>query len=218
MNSTISYITNKKNLPCLCRMTEQEQLPQGAEAILTRDGDSIIKARPVKRYRHPTLDHEIRTRRTAHEARILERAKKAGVPVPAVTVLDETTLSLSRAQGVEVKAVLDADPLLAHQIGRDIARMHDAGIIHGDLTTSNMFANGHDITIIDFGLAFHSTRDEDKAVDLHVFHQSLKAKHHRVEPLAYRHFLKGYRDTSAAGDAVIKRLRVVEARGRNKGS
>ena len=76
----------------------------------------------------------------------------------------------------------------------------------------------HHITLIDFGLSYTSSRDEDKAVDLHLFHRALESKHHSILTIAWRHFLKGYRDTSSEADKVIDRLRKVEARGRNKGS
>lgn len=193
------------------------QIGMGAEAILTLTEQGIIKSRPAKAYRHPKLDTELRTARTRHEARLLEKAKHAGVSVPDVKVIDKTTLLLSVAPGVQVKEILDQDPLIAHQVGRMLARLHEAHIIHADLTTSNMLYDRerHHLTFIDFGLSYASTRIEDKAVDLHLFKQSLASKHHRVLSHAYRHFLKGYRDLKDA-EEVIERLRKVEARGRNK--
>lgn len=189
----------------------------GAEAILTRTAEGIIKARPVKTYRHPTLDNELRKSRTKHEAKLLQKAKVAGVHVPDVSQIDDTTLLLSEAKGVQLKEVLDSDPLIAHQVGRMLAKLHDAGIAHADLTTSNIIYDKetHYLTLIDFGLSYSTLRDEDKAVDLHLFKQSLESKHHRVLAAAYRHFLKGYRDSPHA-EKVIERLRKVEARGRNK--
>ena len=194
------------------------QIGMGAEAVLIRVENGILKIRPPKAYRHPTLDTELRVGRTKREAKILEKAKHAGIPVPNVQIIDDTTVLLSEIKGVPVKEVLDQYPLLAHQIGRLIAKLHAADIIHADLTTSNMLhdkENNH-TTIIDFGLSFVSKRDEDKAVDLHLFHQSLESKHHIVSTFAYRHFLKGYRDTASNAPTIIERLRQVEARGRNK--
>jgi Kae1-associated kinase Bud32 len=195
------------------------QIGMGAEAILTRTAEGIVKSRPPKPYRHPQLDAELRKSRTRHEARILEKARSIGVPVPTVKVVDDTTLLLSEIKGAQVKELLDEDPLIAHQVGRMVAKLHDANIIHADLTTSNMLydKDAHHLTIIDFGLSYISPKGEDKAVDLHLFKQSLESKHHRVIATAYRHFLKGYRDSSNA-EVIIERLRKVEARGRNKGS
>lgn len=191
----------------------------GAEAVLTKTAEGIVKSRLPKPYRHPQLDHELRTARAKHEVRLLEKAKLAGVHVPAAKQLDATTILLSVAPGVQVKELLDDNPLIAHEIGRMLAKLHDANIIHADLTTSNMLyeKEAHHLTFIDFGLSYSSMRVEDKAVDLHLFKQSLESKHHRVLGIAYRHFLKGYRDSHQA-EEVIERLRKVEARGRNKGS
>jgi Kae1-associated kinase Bud32 len=191
----------------------------GAEAVLTRTAEGILKSRPAKTYRHPKLDDELRRSRTRHEARLLEKAKTVGVQVPDVRTIDATTLLLSEIKGVAVKEVLDEDPIICHQVGRMLAKLHEAHIIHADLTTSNMIYDKetHRLTFIDFGLGYSSMREEDKAVDLHLFKQSLESKHHRVLAIAYRHFLKGYRDSKDA-EKVIERLRKVEARGRNKGS
>jgi Kae1-associated kinase Bud32 len=191
-------------------------ITQGAEAIITRTDEGIQKERPKKRYRHPQLDGELRTTRTRHEARILQRAKTANIPVPQVRQLNDTTLILEEIKGTQLKEVLDADPSLAHQAGRLLGKLHAQHIIHGDLTTSNIMHHEGNLTLIDFGLSYHSARDEDMAVDLHLFKQSLESKHHKVRSTAYRHFLQGYRDTGT--EAPIERLKKVEGRGRNKGS
>ncbi|KAI6024312.1 hypothetical protein EDC04DRAFT_2869506 [Pisolithus marmoratus] len=60
---------------------------------------------------------------------------------------------------------------LLNMIGVEIAKMHLADIIHGDLINSNMMLRkGSKIwsVPIDFGLAYHSTMVEDKAVGLYV--------------------------------------------------
>jgi TP53 regulating kinase-like protein len=200
-------------------MSGSEGIIQGAEAIITQENGMIVKSRPVKGYRHPRIDYELRTDRAKHEARLLAKAKAAGVHVPDATLTDTTTLRMTMAPGKPVKDQLDQDPLIAHQIGRAIAKLHAANIIHGDLTTSNMCYDPatHQLTLIDFGLAFASQREEDKAVDLHVLKQSIMSKHHRVLAMAVRHLLAGYREYAEA-ENVIARLRKVEARGRNKGS
>ena len=65
--------------------------------------------------------------------------------------------------------------------------------------------------IIDFGLGFISTKIEDKAVDLHLIKQALEAKHFQNHEELFKNFLKTYKD-----EEVIKRLEVVEKRGRYK--
>ena len=56
------------------------------------------------------------------------------------------------------------------QVGRAVAAMHDGGLIHGDLTTSNILVRAADqrVVVIDFGLAHNSIIAEDKGVDLYV--------------------------------------------------
>ena len=63
-------------------------------------------------------------------------------------------------------------------IGIEIAKMHLADIIHGDLTTSNMMLrpNG-ELVLIDFGLSYVSTLVEDKAVDLYVLERAFASTH-----------------------------------------
>ncbi len=193
------------------------RIAQGAEAILERTEHGIRKTRHAKPYRHPQIDHDLRTRRTRAEAKILAKARALGVPVPDATVVDDHTLLLSVAPGVPLKETLDADPQLMRVVGASVAQLHDGGIIHGDLTTSNIMhdpATGR-LTFIDFGLAYHSDRIEDRAVDLHVLKQALTSKHHRVSAAAFRHCCAGYRE-SAQADATLERLRAVERRGRNK--
>ncbi|THG06305.1 hypothetical protein TEA_010061 [Camellia sinensis var. sinensis] len=57
------------------------------------------------------------------------------------------------------------------QIGDAIGKLHDGGLIHDDLTTSNQ------LVLIDFGLSFISTLPEDKAVDLYVLERAFLSMH-----------------------------------------
>src|SRR6266540_2207324 len=97
-------------------------------------------------------------------------------------------------------------------IGTEVARMHLADIIHGDLTTSNMmlrcptflhntntssptelvrrdYPSNNDKdeivnqVLIDFGLSYVSTLVEDKAVDLYVLERAFASTHPDSEPL-----------------------------------
>ena len=88
-------------------------------------------------------------------------------------------------------------------------------IIHGDLTTSNMILE-KEIKFIDFGLSFFSTKDEDKAVDLHLFRQALESRHHTMWEKCFEAALKGYRLGNVDYSSVLTRLEKVESRGRNK--
>ena len=63
-------------------------------------------------------------------------------------------------------------------MGKTINNVHDLGIIHGDLTTSNMIIrNDKQIVLIDFGLSYYKDSAEDKAVDLYVLERAFKSTH-----------------------------------------
>ena len=64
---------------------------------------------------------------------------------------------------------------VGEDVGRHVAAMHDGGLIHGDLTTSNILVREDDgrVVIIDFGLAHNSIIAEDKGVDLYVLERAV---------------------------------------------
>ncbi len=197
----------------LAALKQMELLGRGAEAVLERDGETVIKRRVPKRYRHPLLDAELRRSRTRREAKVLQQA---GVPHPRLLTTDrESTLTMEFIEGPALKQLLDTDAQLARKVGRVVAALHDQGIIHGDLTTSNMILRDGEVVLIDFGLSFTSHDLEHKAVDIHLFKQALESKHHAVFAEAYAAFLEGYA-ASPKSQAVLQRLRIVEKRGRNK--
>ncbi|KAH7918359.1 hypothetical protein BV22DRAFT_1115439 [Leucogyrophana mollusca] len=74
---------------------------------------------------------------------------------------------------------------LMGMIGTEIAKMHLADIIHGDLTTSNMMlrCGTNDLVLIDFDLSYHSALIEDKATDLYVLERAFASTHPNSEPL-----------------------------------
>lgn len=194
-------------------------IASGAEAVLyakPRAPEVLVKERRKKSYRHPELDARLRRARTRREANIL---KKLPVPGPKLISTDrESLIEMTMITAPQAKTILDDDPgraaELAGAIGKSIAMLHDAEIIHGDLTTSNILWDGAPV-LIDFGLSTTSSELEQKAVDLHLFRQALESKHHRIHERAWRAFLKGYR-TSKNATKVLERLAAVERRGRNK--
>ena len=159
-------------------------IAKGAEANLYRDNGKLIKNRIKKAYRIPELDERLRKLRTRHEAKILERAKDAGIAVPKVLKVSEgeNTIEMEFLEGRLMKELFDEGNVeeiqkLSRAIGETIARMHASDIIHNDLTTSNILLKDGTIYFIDFGLGYVSTRLEDRAMDLVVFKKSLLASH-----------------------------------------
>src|SRR3989344_7815516 len=157
---------------------------QGAEAIVSQQKKLLKKDRIVKGYRHPELDQKLRHARTKREAKVLEKLRVLGIPVPELYDIDNTSLTIELIKGKPLRVVLDKNPVsYAKEVGILIGKMHAANIIHGDLTTSNMIVHPKKgIHLIDFGLSFFSPKDEDKAVDLHVLNKALEAKHHKHYP------------------------------------
>ena len=196
----------------------------GAEAILVRVGSAIEKRRAVKSYRHPELDHKLRYERMHREANILEKLQKLHIPVPQLLERDEenAVLRMSYINGKLLRDVLERDSArYAAEMGKRIAQLHAANIIHGDLTTSNMMVRGigkkRELVLIDFGLSYISHKIEDRAVDLHLLRQALDSKHHRISEKCYAAILRAYQKQYRDARAVLKRLAQVEQRGRYKG-
>ncbi|MDD5112210.1 MAG: KEOPS complex kinase/ATPase Bud32 [Candidatus Altiarchaeota archaeon] len=174
-------------------------IAKGAEANLYRDGGRLVKNRVQKKYRIPELDERLRKLRTRHEAKLLEKARDAGINAPKVLKVDEagSLLEMEYIDGRRMKEVFEEADLdevrrIGSEIGGIIARMHESNLIHNDLTTSNILLKGNQIYFIDFGLGYSSTRLEDKAMDLVVFKKSLLASHTRCFDAVWQGILEGY--------------------------
>ncbi|MFB6100446.1 MAG: KEOPS complex kinase/ATPase Bud32 [Candidatus Nanohalobium sp.] len=181
---------------------------QGAEATVTVDGEKVEKDRKKKEYRHTELDDRIRKDRNKQETRILEKARKHGVNVPEVLETSETEFKMEKMDGEVLREAVEENPELVEELAEQVARLHSANIIHGDLTTSNAIA-GNRLYLIDFGLAYHSERIEDKAVDIHLLKQVLKASHNLD---LWERFAERYRDEG--NGEVVDKVSEIEDRAR----
>ncbi|MEK6820502.1 MAG: KEOPS complex kinase/ATPase Bud32 [Nanoarchaeota archaeon] len=198
---------------------KQRILYQGAEAFIIKEENRIIKKRIKKSYRIPDIDEKLRARRTRSEAKIIEKLQEK-INVPKILKVDEKNkeIFMQYIEGKKLSEFLDKledKNKIMEQVGEEASKLHDSGIIHGDLTTSNMILHQEKVYIIDFGLSFHSSRIEDKAVDLHLLRQALEAKHFLHWKNLFNSFLKGYK--SRDREKILKQLKKVEARGRYKG-
>ena len=199
-------------------------IKRGAEAELTRTeflGRAAVEKRRVpKGYRLPDLDESLRRSRIRTEARLMAEARAAGVSVPILYDIDprECTIVMEFIGGPTVKEVFDrgGNPAtkLARDLGRVVGRLHRAGIVHGDLTTSNMIVRDGRIVMIDFSLGAKDRGVEGRGVDLHLLREALISAHAR-STVYYREVLLGYRETMGKeSDAVIAAVREIEGRGR----
>ncbi|MFH0970504.1 MAG: KEOPS complex kinase/ATPase Bud32 [Candidatus Diapherotrites archaeon] len=207
-------------------MTSTSILSIGAEAEIRKKkilGKWVVeKTRVPKTYRNELLDSRLRKERTTREARMLHEVKKIGIPTPILYALFP-----SRA---EIIMEFIPHPRLKHGLlgkhsiqkkkewcalaGNYIARMHAKGIVHGDLTTSNVLVNTHatksTLFFIDFGLAFHSTKIEDLAVDLVNLKKTFTATHSNFKSgwgTITQGYLKG-----GGNPLVLKHVEAVEKR------
>ena len=192
---------------------------RGAEAILIQQGKHLVKDRIKKDYRHPELDIFLRKSRTRHEAKILGKASKI-ISVPAVFGKSDFKINMEFIRGKRLSDWLDKmnekeAMKVCGLIGQEVGKLHNSGIIHGDLTTSNMILKDKKVYLIDFGLGFHSVRLEDKAVDVHLLKEALKSKHFKRWANYFKEVIKNY--SAKDCDAVLKQLEKVESRGRYKG-
>ena len=189
---------------------------EGAEAVLTpisMAGQPVLsKMRSAKSYRPKVLDEKIRSTRTKVEARLLAKARAAGVPTPFVLAVGKYDLRLSLVMGKTLNRFEAADvPASVWSLsGRYLARLHKAGIVHGDYTPANLMWDGkknENLTVIDFGLGCISNDSEDFAVDVLTMKKALGGL-----TKACAAFLAGYK---SEGDAkVLTAMKEVESRAR----
>ncbi len=198
----------------------------GAEAVLVKDRyygfDVVRKTRIRKNYRNPILDERIRKKRTVLEARILATCKNNGIPVPTVLHVDlgKAEIIMDYIKGARLRDIIDSLSMEEVKkyfqiLGREVGLLHKAGIIHGDLTTSNMILVGDKIFLIDFGLSYFSKELEDRAVDIHLLLRAIESTHPRYVELAFKEFTKGYKEVMGEYvDVVLKRMEEIRMRGR----
>lgn len=191
-------------------------IAKGAESNLYLDGDVLVKDRIEKKYRIKELDADLRKKRTRKEYKILSDAIRAQINVPRVIGIDEkeNKIFMEFIEGRLLKN-FGRNELegVGQELGREIAKMHSCGIVHNDLTTSNIIvknsAGGERKTyIIDFGLARHSDKIEDMAVDLIVMKHSLDATGFEF---LFSEILEGYKENKS-WSSVFNRMHLVEKR------
>ncbi|KAL9057701.1 MAG: hypothetical protein Q9162_002175 [Coniocarpon cinnabarinum] len=126
---------------------------------------------------------------------------------------------------------------LMAKIGALVGKMHAVGVVHGDLTTSNLLLKADvqgndgsaltladaasstglrgDVYLIDFGLVDRSIHDEDRAVDLYVLERAFGSTHPQTQGL-FQELLKAYSKSYKGAGIALKRLEDVRMRGRKK--
>lgn len=215
----------------MSRLLGEETLPKliyrGAEAeIYLQDwygSLAVRKSRIPKPYRVPELDSTIRRTRTLHETNLMHEARKIGIPVPVVLHLDleSSSFIMEYVKGATLREELyvvtpEIRRRRCTELGRLVALMHEAGLVHGDLTISNVLSDGGKLFLIDFGLGGFSTELEDRGVDLLLLNRAMKSTHVEFHEEIFGAFLRGY--LTIVGKKrhaeVLNKMRQIERRGR----
>lgn len=216
-----------------------------ATLLIDKKNGKLIKIRLEKNYRHKILDTKLRKYRTRREAKIMQKLSHI-IAVPFIFNVDEEKYSIEMEfiDGKKLSETLENFSVeerkkIAIEIGKSIALIHNVNIIHGDLTTSNMIYKDYKykgnknkdqnkdrknkdqktnfkVYFIDFGLAFHSERIEDKAVDVYLFSQALKSKHYKIWKEFEADVLHAYFKYVENSEKIKKQLEKVVERGRYK--
>jgi len=212
----------------MAEVASQTLIKKGAEARLYlaewRGRKVIVKMRFPKKYRPLELDEQIRVYRTAHESQLMHEAKLAGVPTPKIFLVDisNAAITMEFIEGNQVKQLLDKISTeerkeLCIKLGELIGKLHGQGVIHGDLTTSNMILNADDkVFLVDFGLGEKSIELEAKGVDLHLMKRALQSTHYQFAEECFQNVIDGYSKVRGAEETtkVLEKIKQIERRGR----
>ena len=104
-----------------------EVLYKGAEANIYQIKNRLIKERIKKKYRVDELDDRLRKTRTRREARLLEKALRAGVSVPRVYKVEGEKIEMEYIKG---------EPLINKHVPKNMELAKSLGIDNG------LFTNG----------------------------------------------------------------------------
>jgi len=200
-------------------------IKRGAEAVLyldKYDGQRVlVKERIKKGYRIAQLDEKIRKTRTKKEVKLMTAARSCSVMTPKILAVDEKghKIIMEHIEGKTVKELFySADKKtvagVSKEIGRLVGKLHNAGVVHGDLTTSNMILAKDCIYFIDFGLGEFSKRIEGQGVDLNLLAEALKSTHFKLFKLCWSNIVKGYKQEYKFADKVLEKVDEIEKRAR----
>ncbi|SCU86589.1 LANO_0C08526g1_1 [Lachancea nothofagi CBS 11611] len=177
----------------------------------------VIKYRPHKKYRHPSIDRALTKHRTLGESKILAKLSQLpGLHVPKLIATDvyngciwieflgeDLPDSFGFSNLKNYLWMHASDPYCDDvkktliKVGHQIGLLHWNDYCHGDLTTSNVVLhqdNGHwEPYLIDFGLGSTSTLVEDKGVDLYVLERAIISTHSRFAAKYNEWIMQGFR-------------------------
>lgn len=203
---------------------DAEFIHRGAESDLYRvkylDMKAILKWRRPKPYRDHRLDEAIRRKRMIREVQVMHRAKVADVRVPYIYYVSrrEACFIMEEVEGELFREYLNRGGEwreMAVKLGEIVALMHNSGVIHGDLTTSNIIlSRRNELYIIDFGLGMIKDDVEEKAVDIELLYRVLISSHTRIAEDFFKLFIDRYVEVCGDGEKVYNRYMAIRRMGR----
>ena len=240
----------------------EKVLSQRAEGkiYLTKFLDKLclVKERFIKQYRVKELDTKLTKSRILNETRNISRASKNGINVPTiyfVNLIERKIYMEYINNGCQLKEILtyifqlnDLNTYekflekIINDLGNMISKLHSNGIVHGDLTPSNIILkiksnennennlnSGKDeilklknydyMYLIDFGLSSMTTSKqsgiEDKAVDLYVLKRAMISNNPKSEEV-FEKVINIYENNCDNGKKIIEHYKKVEMRGRKR--
>jgi TP53 regulating kinase-like protein len=154
---------------------------------------------------------------------MMHEVRKLGVPVPSIQHIDpdSSTIIMDYVKGPTLKVELDTLSVSVRRgrcetLGKMLGHMHEGGIVHGDMTISNVLSEDGKLFMIDFGLGDFSPEIEDRGVDLLLLNRAMKSTHYTIHADLFKAFLKGYASSvgTKMGIETLEKMREIEKRGR----
>lgn len=196
---------------------------RGAESVVNFTDyygrGTVTKMRIPKSYRNTELDNRIRISRLRNELSIILKGKEIGMPFPNVYDVDQCNFSATyeRIYGGTLRTHMSGEGNMENTLetlGKNVGKMHTAGITHGDLTVSNILVTGDgEPYFIDTSMGRSDSEIEDMAVDLYLFDESLKGAS-RNSDHDMDAFRRGYQESFVRWNDVFATVSELERRRR----
>lgn len=189
----------------------------GGESVIERSNfegiECVIKNRRGGEYRNSEINRNINNSRIKREIRILHAIDSVSVGRPEVLYVDfpSSTIYLKLLPG-RVLSQMISEPNFDDTlglVGEKVARLHDSGISHGDLSLGNVMFDGG-IFFIDPSMGDLNAEIEQLGVDIHLMKESLSSL---GKYRSFSSFLKGYSKCTRF-DEVMEKVREIESRRR----
>lgn len=205
------------------------QIKRGAEASIWKmelfGKKCVAKILEKKIWRPEPLDLELRKERIQNEIRTNKRCVWLGIPTSTLVFVDADNFIIVTEEltgGTIKEMIYNIDKYSEEKVsqylmsvGKIISDLHNNGVIHSDLTTSNFMIHNDTVRVIDFGLSFPSETPESKAVDLYILERAFYSTHPGKDELLNIIFSSYYSNIHKAAE-IRKKLDEVRQRGRKR--